>query len=27
VFGGRLSVGPEPAGGFAVRATLPLEPR
>jgi signal transduction histidine kinase len=27
VFGGRLSVGPEPTGGFAVRATLPLEPR
>lgn len=27
VFGGRLAVGPEPAGGFAVRATLPLEPR
>jgi signal transduction histidine kinase len=27
VFGGRLAAGPEPAGGFAVRATLPLEPR
>jgi signal transduction histidine kinase len=27
VFGGRLAVGPEPSGGFAVRATLPLEPR
>lgn len=27
VFGGRLSVGPEPDGGFAVRASLPLEPR
>ncbi|WP_051515403.1 sensor histidine kinase [Candidatus Blastococcus massiliensis] len=27
VFGGSLSVGPEPGGGFAVRATLPLEPR
>ncbi|WP_159961799.1 sensor histidine kinase [Blastococcus haudaquaticus] len=27
VFGGRLSVGPEATGGFAVRATLPLESR
>ncbi|WP_324277338.1 FGGY-family carbohydrate kinase [Blastococcus brunescens] len=27
VFGGLLSAGPEPTGGFGVRATLPLEPR
>ncbi|HET6392645.1 MAG TPA: sensor histidine kinase [Blastococcus sp.] len=27
VFGGRLSLGPEPDGGFAVRATLPVESR
>jgi signal transduction histidine kinase len=27
VFGGELSLGPQPSGGFAVRATLPLETR
>jgi signal transduction histidine kinase len=27
VFGGELTVGPEPDGGFAVRATLPLDAR